>query len=455
MVSRSGRLGPAQGRIRSRWQRSLPGRYPVLGALTGATVLAETADQFCQVAMIWVVLVISRSPADAGLVVLCQRTPEILTGPWLGARFDRWPAIPLTVAGFLIRGGAAAVIAIAAVAGSLSVALVLTLCLIMGLANPLAKVGTRVVLPAVVPKGDLQVANGILTIGDQFPYLVGPALGGALVGIAGAPSLFAPAAMCLLAALGVARVKLGPRTPDPAAAGPPDPAGAGRAIWAGFRPMVSVPVVRAMMMLTVIYYISYGPLLPAMPLYARDQLHASGAGYGAMWSALGVGALAGLVLIPRLTRLRPAMVNSASVALWGVVLLPLVIVHSLPLALIMMFLGGVVWAPYAATEVSVIQHWVSARQYGAVFGARRSVIVASSPSGSALGGVLLERLSPAAMIGWSSAACILGGTVFMALPSVRRTRPLPGPATGPPADRPPASDLTLSPWPAAVAGEKE
>jgi predicted MFS family arabinose efflux permease len=428
---KGGLVNSSRDFARSRWRRSVLARFPVLAALTGATTLSETADQFAQVAMIWVVLVATHSPADAGLVVLCRRAPEIISGPLLGSRFDRWSPVALTAFGYLIRGASVATIAIAAVMGSLNVGVVLILCLIMGVTNPLAKVGTRVMLPQVVPAGDLHVANGILTIGDQFPYLVGPALGGALAGFAGASSLFVPAGMCLLATVLVGMVRI-PRRVDPAATAEPGTAQpgparsqpSGRAAWFGFRPLLSIPVVRAMMLLTVIYYIAYGPLLPAIPVFARDHLHTGGAGYGAMWSAMGVGALVGLVTIPRLSRLRPAVVNAVGVAAWGVVLLPLVAVNALPAALVIMFIGGIVWAPYAATEISVIHRWVPSHQHGSVFGARRSVIVASSPSGAALGGLLLEHLTSVQVIGLSAAACIIGGAACLALPSIRNTRPL-------------------------------
>jgi predicted MFS family arabinose efflux permease len=179
-----------------------------------------------------------------------------------------------------------------------------------------------------------------------------------------------------------------------------------------------------MMILTVIYFLSYGPLQTAIPVFALDRLHTGGAGYGAMWSAMGVGAVAGLVTIPWLSRFRPAVVNSVGCALWGLVLLPLMLVTSLPLALVIMFVGGFIWAPYASTEISVIQDAVPAAQHGAVFGAQRSVIVASSPTGAALGGVLLLHLNSSQVVGLSALACIVGGLFCLSLPSVRHTRSL-------------------------------
>ncbi|HEX9339325.1 MAG TPA: MFS transporter [Pseudonocardiaceae bacterium] len=412
------------GFIANRWRRSVVGRFPGLGALTSASLLSETADSFSTVALVWIVLVETHSPAMSGLTILARRAPEIVSGPLLGAWFDRWPPVRLTAIGFVFRGAPILVIALLSQSGTLNMPVVLGLCLLMGITNPLAKVGTRVITPRLIPQEDLHVANGVLTIGDQFPYLVGPVLGGALAGFAGSWALVVPAAMCFAGTILILRVKLRPGAPvrQPVAR---NSKGKKRNGWvAGFAPLVTIPVVRAMMILTVIYYVSYGPLLTAIPLFAQNRLHAGGAGYGAMWSAMGVGALAGLVTIPRLARFRPAVVNSVGAALWGVVLLPLVLVYNLPIALVIMFVGGFVWAPYASTEISVIQNAVGNDSHGAVFGARRSVIVASSPTGAALGGLMLEHMSSTTVVGLSALACVVGGFGCLLLPSVRRTMPL-------------------------------
>ena len=135
---------------RTRWQSSPLGRFRGLGDLTGSTLLSETADQFAQVALIWVVLTVSHSPADAGLVVLFRRIPEIVSGPLVGSRFDRWPPVLLTNIGFLARGAGIAVIAVLSLLGSLDMTVVFVICFLMGVTNPLAKVGARVILPRLV-----------------------------------------------------------------------------------------------------------------------------------------------------------------------------------------------------------------------------------------------------------------------------------------------------------------
>jgi predicted MFS family arabinose efflux permease len=60
-----------------------------------------------------------------------------------------------------------------------------------------------------------------------------------------------------------------------------------------------------------------------------------------------------------------------------------------------------------------------------VFGARRSVIVASSPTGAALGGLLLEHFGASQVVALSGLACVAGGLLCLCLPSVRATKPEP------------------------------
>ena len=140
---------------------------------------------------------------------------------------------------------------------------------------------------------------------------------------------------------------------------------------------------RALLGLTGAYYFAYGPLEPAMPLYAHEVLHAGGAGYGALWSAFGLGALLGLLTVGRLARLRPGIVNAAGTALWGAATLPLVLVGALPAALLVMLAGGLIWGPYGAIETATIQRITPSRRHGTVFGIRRGIQVAATPAGAA------------------------------------------------------------------------
>ncbi|MEV0614747.1 MFS transporter [Nonomuraea sp. NPDC050404] len=403
------------------WRGSVPARSPGLRRITLSTLLSGTADQFALIALIWLVFEITDSPSAMGLLVLCNRLPAVISAPLCGPYLDRGNPVRLVLFSYVIRAVCLVAFPVLFVAGLLSLPVILVLATVMGAAYPLADVGGRMLIPRVVEERDLPSANGLMSMGDQFPYLIGPALGGAFVALVGPSSLLLSAGACLLAML----LMRGLRADAPAPHGGDQAAGEAQAGWFGFRPLLSDPAVRALVLLTFVYFLAYGPLEPALPLYSRDVLGSGAAGYGLLWSAIGAGALVGLVTVPFLARRRPGVVNAFGAILWGLLLFPLVLVDSLPAAMLILFFAGFVWAPYVATEVSVVQRRVPRSQHGAVFGARKALLVIASPSGAAFGGLLLEGMSATSVIVLSSVTCVLAGVACLALPSVRAVLPPP------------------------------
>lgn len=171
-------------------------------------------------------------------------------------------------------------------------------------------------MPRLVDRGDLAPANGLLSIGDQLPLLLGPAAAGAVLTVVAA--LLLPAVLLVVAAV-LARGLNGLRSP-------------GRSSGAsanGFQLIWRTPAVRALFFLSVAYFFVYGPLEPAFPLFAKDVLGVGAAGYGALASAIGAGALVGLLFVRPLSRLRPGIVNACGAIAWGVALLPVVFLDEL------------------------------------------------------------------------------------------------------------------------------
>jgi len=402
-----------------RWRGSILARSPGLRRITLSTLLSGTADQFALIALIWLVFEITGSPAAMGLLVLCNRLPAVISAPLCGPRLDRGNAVKLIISTYVIRALCLAAFPLLFAWDLLTLPVILVLATIVGAAYPLADVGGRMLIPRVVEESDLPSANGLMSMGDQFPYLIGPALGGAFVALAGPSSLLLSAGACLLAGLLMRGMRAGSAAPY-AGAEAEAPAG-----WFGFRPLLTDPALRALVLLTFVYFLAYGPLEPALPLYSRDFLSAGAVGYGLLWSAIGAGALVGLITVPFLARRRPGVVNAFGAILWGLLLFPLVLVSTLPAAMLILFAAGFVWAPYVATEVSVVQRRVPPSQHGAVFGARKALLVVASPSGAAFGGLLLEGMSATSVIILSSVTCVLAGGICLALPSVRAVRPPP------------------------------
>jgi Transmembrane secretion effector len=161
----------------------------------------------------------------------------------------------------------------------------------------------------------------------------------------------------------------------------------------------------------------------------QGRSHAGPGGYGLLWSAFGAGALLGLATIPVVSRLRPGIALAGNALLWGATLLPLIAITSTVPAVLVLAVGGLVWAPYITLEASLLQRVVPAPLLGWVFGVRRGVTAAAVPLGAAAGGLLLDHATPSQVIGLSAATCILAGTAALCSPALHR---LPSRLTSPP-----------------------
>ncbi len=178
---------------------------------------------------------------------------------------------------------------------------------------------------------------------------------------------------------------------------------------------------RLLKALTAAFFLAYGLLEPALPLYSRDPLEAGAAGYGLLWTAYGAGMLAGLLGGgPLLARGRPGVTFAALAFAYGALLAPLATLRSLPPALLCFALVGCAWGPYSVIETALFQRLIPPGLRGQVFGARATVTGAAVALGPALCGVLLQWLSASGVLGLAALGCLVMGAVGLLSPTLRR-----------------------------------
>jgi predicted MFS family arabinose efflux permease len=299
---------------------------------------------------------------------------------------------------------------------------VYALALLAGITAPATNVGLGVLLPRLVPDHDLGAANALVSLGQQLSQFAGPVAAGLCVAVVGGPTVLLIDAASFLV---MTAVLWGlPDTPAP----PPRARNSPRS-WLGFGTLLRHPNIRVVTLMSAVFFLAYWPTEPALPLYSRVTLQAGAGGYGLLLSAFGAGALVGLLAIPWVSRLpRPGIALAAIAVLWGLLLFPLTFLHALAPAAIFLAVAGASWAPYSATELTLLQRLAPPHQRGEILGAQASLVTATGPLGIMLGGILLVRLSAAQVIGISAAACILAGAAGLLSPTLRSIRRIAGDA---------------------------
>lgn len=403
-----------------------PLRHPAFRRLWLGLLISRFGDQFTTIALLWFVLTLTGSGAALGLVALCFALPALVTGPLIGRLLDRYQPRVILAADNLLRALVIGVIPSLYALGALHLWQIYALAAVAGALTPATQVGVRVLVPQVVPDDELERANALVGVTVQLPYLLGPALAGLAVATLGGPwtLLVDATSFVLMAAVAWSL----PRAPHPRGGDAAAPAER----WLGFGALLRLREVRLLTTLTTAFFLAYGLLEPALPLYSRDALGAGAAGYGLLWTAYGAGMLAGLLGCgPLLARGRPGVTLAALALAYGALLAPLAVLRSLPPALLCFALVGGAWGPYAVIETALLQRLTPTGLHGRVFGARAALTGAAVTVGPALGGALLARFPAATVLGIAALGCLATGAVGLLSPALRRIeRPVVGQERG-------------------------
>lgn len=160
-----------------------------------------------------VLVTLGASATELGVVNAARWVPYLVLGLVLGAVVDRWRRRPLLITTDLVRGLLLGSVPLLWWAGVLDVPVLAGFMVVLGLASLLNDAASQSFLPRLVPRGALVRANARLDQTGAVAQASGPAIGGALTTVLGAPlAVLVDAATYLFAAFAVWRAKV----PEPA-----------------------------------------------------------------------------------------------------------------------------------------------------------------------------------------------------------------------------------------------
>jgi MFS family permease len=242
-----------------------------------------------------------------------------------------------------------------------SPALLLTFTFLLGCGAALTLPAWLALIPDIVPRDQLPAAAALGAISINVARAVGPAAAGVLISLAGVPIVFAINALSY-AALAVALLVWGPR---PAVCGD-IPERFGPALRAGARYIRHSLVTRRILLRSALFVLPGAALWALLPLVATQRLGLDATGFGFLLGALGVGAVAGALVMPKLRPYVTAgqLIGGASV-LYTIALLALAFVENLPLIVAVLFFAGAAWLAVLSSLGAAMQMflpaWVRAR----------------------------------------------------------------------------------------------
>jgi MFS family permease len=230
-------------------------------------------------------------------------------------------------------------------------------------------------------------ANAALNVAFSGTFVLGPALGGAIVaGASASTALFLDAATFVLC--GALLLDLHPHVEE--AAGD----SVRFRLRAAWRHINEVPALRSLLLAQAVALVFFESAAPIQVAFAKATLRAGDRGFGLLVTSWGVGVVIGSILFARSSR-RPlgTMVSAGTLAV-GLAYLGFAIAPSLAIACAAAVLGGigngVQWAPL----VSAVQRLTPQPLQGRMMGALEAIGALSPAVGLSLGGALVALSSP-------------------------------------------------------------
>jgi MFS family permease len=391
------------------------------GRLVLGASLSSIADGVTFMALPLLLISTGAGPAEVGRFLAVMQAPRFLA-PFAGALVDRLPRRFVMCAANALR--AIAVLGIAflfraehgvAFVGLYGAAITL------GFGDVIYSSALPTYLPTIVADEDLEVANGrVLGLTNAFAALVGPSLGVVLYKFGPTIPLIFDAICFVVAAIAMLML---PESHPPRIA-------RSRLIdevkeslvwlWREPRLMTLYPCVGANNM-------ALATVRAVLVFYAQDILHVTGAAYGAVVSAFGVGGLVAGVCLPRiLSRFSVSVLLQASPFLLSGSIVAMAAFPTALVAAVAMVIGGAALVAWNAAAVGVRQRIVPNDRMGRISSVGSLVMAAAMSSGSAGAGALAATVGISSTLLAAALLPALGG-LFLLIRSSTVAFPVSGP----------------------------
>jgi MFS family permease len=164
---------------------SAPLRYANFRALIGGRTATELGNAIAPVALAFVVLDLTGSVVDLGIVVGARSVANVALVLLGGMLADRLPRSFILQGTTLLAAGTQAGIATSVLCGFSSIPLLIALSFVNGAAAALSLPATASLTPQTIPAELLTQANALVRIGSNSGRITGLALGGVLVAAMG------------------------------------------------------------------------------------------------------------------------------------------------------------------------------------------------------------------------------------------------------------------------------
>lgn len=392
---------------------------------TGQTI-SLFGDRINQVAIAVLVLTVTGSAFETGLVFLTATLPNLILGPIVGPFVDRWNQKRLMIGSDLVRAGLVAMIPFAADA---NIALVYPIVFAVTTVSLFFRPAKAAIVPRIVSEEDLVPASAALWTGETIADIAGYPLAGLLVAALGTTLWFAfwldAATYLVSAALLLAIV-----VPPAVEAAGAKVRGAARAflndLRDGWHVLRDRPALFQNTLVSTVAQLSVGTTIALTSVYARDALNGQfipfPQNYAAIDAVIGIGNLVGGLAVGAIgIRMRKGHLIVLGFIAMGLGFVVMGLTQNVFIALVASFVIGVFNLVYIVPTQALFAEQTPEGFMGRVVALRSSLVFGAMTLSMGVSSIAAEHVPVGTVIAVSGAITLGAGIVAGLLPQVRNS----------------------------------
>jgi MFS family permease len=362
--------------------------------------ISQIGNWLTTVALALLVYDLTDNGFAVGLLVACQYLPVLLIGAWAGLVADRSDKRRLLITVQTLAMVQSFGLAALAFMDHPPLAAFYVVAAAGGFATAFDNPTRRSFVVEMVSQADMQNAvslNSALMTGSR---VVGPALAGLLITVAGYGWCFLIDGLSYIAVL-YGLWLINPRELRPA---PTAPRGKGQ-VREGLRYARSVPELFApLVMMALVGTLAFN-FQVVMPVYVTRALDSSKTMFTLLFAVLSVGSLAGALVSARRTTVSIRSVALAAAG-FGVAMTAFALAPHLAVALVLAVAVGFTSIIFMITSTSIVQMRADPSMRGRVLALQAMVFLGSTPIGGPIVGAIADRYGPRVGVLVGAAGCV-------------------------------------------------
>jgi MFS family permease len=385
-----------------------------------ASVISNTGAWMQDTAGTWLMTSLTTSPLYISLMQTAASLPVLLFGLPAGSMADILDRRRLLLfwAGWMLA--AAAILSVLTLPGWIGIASLLLLTFMLSIGSAMNGPTWQAIVPELVPREEVPNAISLNSATFNLARAIGPAAGGLLVGafatvMMGAGIVFSINACSFVAVIVV--IYRWKRTPLFTSALPAERLAGSMRV--GLRYVRFSPAMRGILIRAFLQTFCVSAMWALLAVVASQDLKLGAMGYGILNGCIGLGAVIGAIVLPRVrARLSAEAILLSASLIFMMTLLVMGWVPFWRVLVFMLIMAGMGWTSMASSMNIAVQFsvpaWVQARSLG-VF---QTVFNGGMALGSAFWGAVAERFSTPIALSAAAAGLFLAWPIAHFFPLV-------------------------------------